>query len=206
MEASDITFTKVLEAYKKKGYKFYTRGNFNVNLFGIRMDNVLDNKFSDFLGIAYYVNDRATLIVIPATTCPGLYGGHAAMNPRPGGVAIIKPGQYIGSHQFIDSYTGWLKYPYFQQVGKLTIWRDGDKDTEIDPTNEQFSEGDGINIHMMSNDEVIESKNAIVNNWSEGCNGAVKKEFKKLFAAVRECVTRYGFNFTYTLFEKADFQ
>lgn len=197
-----LTIEKLKEVYAKKNYRFYEKGDYNINFFGIRSDNVLDNKFSDILGMAFYIKGKPQIILIPGTTCPGLYYGHAAMNPRPGGVAIIKPGQYIGVWKFIDSYTGWLNYPYFQQVGKFTIWRDGDKDTELDQVNEQEALGVGLNCHRMSN---INQVALYVNNWSEGCQGANEDEFEKLLPATRECVKLYGFNLTYTLFEKSDF-
>jgi hypothetical protein len=198
------TYEQIVAAYKKKGYKFYTEGNYNINFFGIRKDNILDNKFSDTLGMAFKVSGQPETVIIPGTTCPGLYGGRAAMNPRPGGVAIICPGQYIGVWEFVDDYVTWLKYPFFRQVGTFKIWRDGDKDTIVDQVNEQLSNNDGLNCHRMSWDGVIGQQ--ALNNWSEGCQGAEEPHFKKLLPPVRACVQRYGYKLTYTLFMESDFQ
>ena len=196
------TEEQLREIFKKKGYVFFDKGDFNINFFAVREDNIFDNYFSDTLIQSYYVDKKFEQVVIPGTTNAGLWGGRAVMNPRPGGVAIVKPGQYRNVWKFIDSYEGWLNYPYFQQVGKFTIWRDDNKDTIIDQTNEQVAINTGINCHRMSR---INENGLTVNNWSEACIGAIEPEYKKLLEPTRESVKRYGLLFSFTLLMRSDF-
>jgi len=197
------TTEEVIAAYKKKNYRFYKYGDYNLNFYGIRMDDVLDNYFSDLIGIIFNADGKTEHIQIPATTCPGLFGGHAAKNPREAGVAILVPDQYPHAWKFIDDYTTWLNYPFLLQVGKFRIWRDANKDEVVDHVNEQDAIGTGINCHRMSWNNVSGQP---VNNWSEGCQGAEEPEFKKLLVPLRESSKKYGPIFSYTLFEKKDFE
>lgn len=195
---------EIKNVYKKKNYPFYKQGDYNLNLYGIRMDDVLDNYFSDTLGCIYNINGVAQQMNIPATTCPGLYGGHAALNPRKEGVAIMVPGHYPKLWKFVDDYTTWLNYPFLWQVGKVKLWRDNNKDTVIDHVNEgEYGPGTGINCHRMSWNNVSGQP---VNNWSEGCQGAEEPEFKKLLEPLRKSTAIFGNVFSYTLLEKKDFE
>lgn len=196
------TIDQVHDAYERKGYKFFNSGDYDLNIYGIRMDNVYDNEFSDPLGIIYPLNKKMYQIQIPGTTCPGLYGGHAVMNPRPEGVAVMVPGQYLRLWEFIDSYDGWLNYPYMHQIGKVRLYRDGNKDTILDPVKESEYGPVGINMHRMSG---IDKPGKFVNNWSEACIGAIEPEFKKFLPIFREATKKWGNRFSFTLFEKKDF-
>jgi hypothetical protein len=196
-----MTYQEIKAIYKKKGYKFFEGGDFDLNIFGIRRDDVYDNYFSDRLGIAYKEKGVEKVIIIQATTCPGLHGGRAVMNPRPGGVAVIAPGQYPKVWKFVDDYSTWLSYPFFKQVGTFKIWRDGDKDKELDRVNLQDVAGAGLNGHRMSWNGV---KGQPVNNWSEGCQGAEEPEFKKLLEPIRAACILWSPIFTYTLFDATD--
>ena len=194
----EVTQDKLISAYKNKNYPYYKQGDFNVNLFGIRCVDSFDNKFSDILGISYSENGVLKILTIPGTTRPG-----TLLHDIPGGVACIVPGYYPKIWEFRDDYTGWLKYPYFYQIGKFRIWRDEKKDEIIDHTNEQDIANVGLNCHRMSWDG-IEGQTGVF-NWSEGCQGSEEPEFKKLLPIIRESVKKYGNIFSYALFELKDF-
>ena len=75
------------------------------------------------------------------------------------GVAILKPGQYRGSHT-IGLHQG--KYEALKQGGKVKVYRDANRDMNYDE--KVIQEGVfGINIHKAG------ANSTYVENWSEGC-------------------------------------
>ena len=48
-----VTFTSIKAALAKKGYTFYTNGDYNLNLIGIRDSRKATNKFDDILCCMY---------------------------------------------------------------------------------------------------------------------------------------------------------
>lgn len=192
------------KCFLEKKYRLYTK-NMSINLFGIRNNSEeYDNVFSDTLGILYVDSNRGwQQVQIPGTTKPGLWGGQAVMNPRPGGVAVLVPGQYLRVWRWMDTYTQFTKYPFMRQIGDFNLYRDGNKDKKLDKVNmETVGEGTGINMHIMS---IIGKKNNVVNNWSEGCQGSPEPYYRKFLPVIRKSVKIYGDTFSYTLFSKEDF-
>lgn len=196
------SYDKIQAVYKKKGFRFFENGDYNVNIFGIRTSEIFTNKFDDIIGLAYKFENTKHTLIIPGTTKPGLFGDGAVLNPRPEGVAIIIPGYYRSVWKFIDDYSTWLNYPFFYQIGKFKIWRDNNKDTILDHINEKDAPSNGLNLHRMSWNNI---SGQYVNNWSEGCQGAEEPEFKKLLPIIRKSVKVYGQVFSYALFNISDF-
>ena len=146
-------------------------------------------------------------MTIPATTKAGIKGAFDAPPTVEGitGTAVIIPGQYIDTWKFIDVADGTNApkkgYPfdkeYFRQVKGIKYWRDGNKDLVIDHVQEQDNKIFGTQWHKMSNPGTYGS--GLVNNWSEGCMGAVEPEFQKILPIVRESVKVHGDLFTGTI-------
>jgi len=205
------TYEEVKKAVLAKGYKFYV-GHLNINLIFERTSNVYTNEFTDLLHIVYQENKENKIISLNCTTKPGLYGGHAVMNPKNingvTGVACIVPGQYLSSHSLIDNpkelsfYNYPFNYPFLGQIKALKMWRDFDKDNQIDKVQEQSSVS-GINFHIMSQKELDGTK---VNNWSEGCFGCSKTNFNIAMSLLQKGAKIYGPKFTITLMETNDFK
>lgn len=199
----NLTYDKVKQIFEKKGYLFYDNGTFNLNIGFVRESDEFTNELTDTMFIAY--RDEFLLrrcICLPATTKAGF--SPALFNPKVVagmmGVAVVKPNQYRGTWQFVDSYVGWLKYPYFQQIKPIDVYRDANGDKHIDK--EQVQNGlFGINIHRMSGIGVF---GGILNNWSEGCMGIDELNWRKILPVIRSAVKIYGINFTATLIEKSD--
>lgn len=207
----------VKELVLSKGHDFFDN---SVNLIGVRKDNFFDNGFTDSLYIPYtdHKTGEKKLEVLPWTTLAGSLGRGGALDPltvggvniKTGkwevvtGVAVLKAGQYKGAYEFRDSYFGWLSYPYFYQAKEVLVYRDGNKDKifDRDPSVPIHRGHFGINIHRMSNNGV---KQGFVNapgvSWSQGCQGAIEPEFKKLLNVVRKDVPKFGKFFTYTLID-----
>jgi len=198
------TYQQIKDTIIGKGFKFFT-GNLSVNCVWERTSDEITNKFTDFLYVAYLEGGVEKVICIPATTKPGLRGSILEPTTVEGvtGTAIIKPGQYLSSWEFRDTWLEFSKYPYFRQVGKIDYWRDGDKDTEIDRVQDQEDRIFGTHWHKMS--KIGTYGSGQVNNWSLGCMGAAEPEFKKILPVIRKSVRLYGNKFTGTLLETKDF-
>jgi len=198
------TYKQIKDVMSKKKYKFFL-GNLDVNCIWERTNDTITNKFTDFLHICYLDNNKEMIITIPVTTKPGLKGSILEPNTVEGvtGTAIIKPGQYLKSWEFRDTFKEFSKYPYFRQIGKIDYWRDGDKDNQIDKIQDQEDKIFGTHWHKMSQVDTYGSGQ--INNWSLGCMGAAEPEFKKILPIIRKSVKLYGNKFTGTILESNDF-
>jgi len=198
-----LNYDKIKEVYAKKGYLFYDTGNFNLNMGFVRESDEFTDHLTDTFFIAY--RDEMNIkrcVYYPCTTKAGI--SPALLNPKiiagMKGVAVIVPNQYRSSYQFVDSYVGWLKYPYFQQIKPVEVWRDPNGDTHIDKNQSQTGLF-GINVHRMSGIGILAG---IVSNWSEGCSGMGELDWRKFLPIIRESVKRYGTTFTFTWLELKD--
>lgn len=209
-EKKSIAVKDVLAVMKKKKYKINDK-QFQINIVGIREDNIFDNLFSDKLFV-FWKNEKMEWESYTAkwTTMPGTLGQGGVFKPITvlgiTGVAVLVEGQYIDAYEFVDSYSGWLCYPYFQQVGKVKVYRDGDRDTVLDydmPTQEGHF---GINLHRMSNNNIdTDTVNLEWVTWTMGCQGNPEPHFKKLVDFARITAKFFGKRFTYTLINRNDF-
>lgn len=187
--------------FKAKGYAYFTKGDYNLNIIGVRSDNKnkVTNLYDDILIVIYKTpNGKWTRQTYQITTEPGIYYmTKGQMNPK--GTAILVPGQYRGSWQ-LGLHKG--KYKALTQKKAVKVYRDGDKDDvyDLDPTtidNGVF----GINIHR-SNEF---NKSLYVNNYSAGCQVfADPNEFRRFISLCEKQRERYGNSFTYTLLNESD--
>lgn len=185
-----------------------TDKKFYMNMIGIRKDRIFDNTFDDRLVVLYKnASNIWEFREIKWTTMPGTLGKHGVYDPITvlgiTGVATLKPGTYKDVYTFVDTYRGWLNYPYWQQTGNLTIYRDGNKNDILEDVNpQQTGTIFGINIHRMSNNGVETNQlNSAWVSWSIGCQGAPEPTFKTLLPYAREHVKNIGNKFTYHLVE-----
>lgn len=209
---------KLREIIKGKGYNFFDN---SVNLIGERTNDDFTNTFTDFLHVAYhdYKQNQKRVLTIPQTTKAGTKGNGGALNPISTGglniktnqweyikgVAVLKEGQYPKTYQFMDSYVGWLYYPYFYQAAPVDVYRDGIINYTIDRDSPIHRGLFGINIHRMSNNGVVTQQlNSESVTQSQGCQGAIEPEFKKILPIIREDVKKFGNIFTYTLINTKD--
>ena len=186
------TLTQIQEACRKLGYSFFEKGDYNLNIIGIRnlSTNKIDNLFDDTLFLAYKVEGRFNTLQFPMTTQPGAYYMQNLMNKL--GAAILVPGQYrsyeLGLHQG--------KYEALVQRGLLKTYRDKDRDSiyDYDTSTIVDSQGDGINIHHAGRS----SKK--IDNWSAGCQVLANMDEWDIFINLcKRSAQLYGNRFTYTL-------
>jgi hypothetical protein len=147
--------------------------NQNKGITWVRCDKKLTNTFDDF-GVLWV--NAEIVEVFPCSTTAGKY---YIQNPITyGGVtgtAIAAAQLVYGSHQFKTSANWkslWLGMPYFQQIKPIQIFRDGNKDVNIDEKviqNGLF----GINFHQAGLGNFID-------NWSAGCQVVPKAYWLKV--------------------------
>ena len=190
------TREQIEAAMKAKGYKYFEKGDFNVNIIGVRNSSTgtkVTNVFDDNLTLSYKENGEWKFKIWPATTDPGTKGVKEFHNAA--GVARLVPGQYRGSHH-VGLHQG--KYEALKQKANVKVYRDANKDMNYDET--KIQEGIfGINIHKAGADSTY------VENWSEGCQVFKKSaDFNAFMAICKKAATLGGNSFTYTLIESKD--
>ena len=185
----------IQDALQKKGYKIFMRP-FELNIVGVRSDSTKPNAFDDSIYV-FYVDKEGKLIQqkFQATTDPGTYWLQNPMNPQ--GTAILKQGQYIGSHA-MGLHRG--KYMALVQQRPVTVMRDYDRNAILDFNNGREDTGlFGINIHRAS--ETGTTK--VVDHYSAGCQVfASITDFILFMSLCERHKGLYGNSFTYTLIDE----
>ncbi len=87
-----MTLAKVQEVFKEKNYAFFTKGNYNLNIIGVRSPNQVANSFDDYILVIYKVHDKWVINEFTITTDAGLYWLQNPMNKK--GTALLVPNQY----------------------------------------------------------------------------------------------------------------
>ena len=187
---------------KAKGYKWFENGDYNLNIVGVRNSETLNeitNKFDDCLTVSYKVDGLWNRHCFQCTTDPGKYWAENLLNED--GVAILKEGQYRGSHQ-IGLHQG--KYEALRQVKPVQVYRDDNLDNCYDMNEESLQEGIfGINIHRATKYEGKTSTQ--IDKWSAGCQViASNDDFTLFMEIVNKAAEVWGNSFTYTLINSDD--
>lgn len=183
---------------KRKGYKFFINGAYNLNLIGIRSEQSIrqNNIFDDILLVMYktakevWIKDIYTI-----TTDPGLTMLKAPINTK--GCAILVPGQYVGMFK-VGYHRG--QYKALVQNKSCKVYRDNNKDNVLNYDSKSIDTGlFGINLHKAGQASVI------VDGWSAGCQVVANvSDFDKLMRTIDTACKTYGDNFTYTLLNEKD--
>jgi len=186
-----------------KGYKWFTGDNYDVNIVGVRNGDTAEitNRFDDCITISYKdENGEWNFHCFQATTDPGTHWARTEILNKDG-VAILKEGQYRGSHK-VGLHRG--KYEALRQKKAVKVYRDGNKDDVYDFIDDDVHEGIyGINIHRATAREGGESTR--VDKWSAGCQVfAANDDFKLFMDIVNKAKDAWGNSFTYTLINSED--
>ena len=186
-----MTREQIEAAMIKKGFAYFSDGELNLNIIGVRQSstgNKVTNLFDDFLTLSYKHNGAWVFKQWAATTDPGTKGVKEFHNAA--GVARLVAGQYRGSHA-IGLHQG--KYEALRQAKNVKVYRDANKDMTYDES--KIQEGVfGINIHKAGADSTY------VENWSEGCQVFKKSaDFDEFMVIVKKAAALHGNSFTYTL-------
>ena len=196
------TREQIQKAIEGKDYKYFTNGDLNVNIVGIRNMDVgerVTNKFDDHITISYKIDGEWQYECFSCTTDPGDDWMDNPMLKK--GCAILKPGQYRGSHK-LRLHQG--KYLALGQQKDVTVYRDRNKDGKYDFDETTTDTGlFGINIHRATSKSGRTS--TYVDKWSAGCQVIASNDdwhkFLDICQAAREV---HGNSFSYTLIESKD--
>ena len=199
---SCYTREEIEETMKSKGYKYFTGGDYDVNIIGIRNSDTkgrVTNAFDDCITISYKKDGEWKFHCFKATTDPGSHWEQNLLNEK--GVAILKPGQYRGSHK-IGLHQG--KYEALRQQKPVKVYRDNNMDGKYDLLEENVHEGIyGINIHRATG--LKGGKSIRVDKWSAGCQVIADNDDFRLFMEIaNKAKDTWGNSFTYTLIESKD--
>lgn len=186
------------KVFAKKGYAFFTKGVYNLNIIGVRANNnKVTNRFDDFIVVIYSTNNKDNcMVAFPATTEPGITYMQNPMNGK--GAAILPEGQYRGTWKWGFHKN---KYRALVQCKPITVYRDKNKDDKYDLDPKTFDKGMfGINIHKAG------EASQYVNNWSAGCQVIAKETDYNTFINLckKQMASGHGDTFTYTLINEND--
>lgn len=180
------------------GYSFFTKGNYNVNIIGVRNPNLIANSFDDTMLCAYKIAGKWVLKEWAITTDAGKYWLAHPMREK--GCALLVPNQYRGVYK-IDKHLNQY-YALCQRNGEVEVYRDDNKDQILDFDDISREWGMfGINIHRSN----PHTESTVVERWSAGCQVFKKvddfNEFMKICDNARGV---WGNSFTYTLIKEED--
>lgn len=202
---------EIEQAYAQKGYKFYTNGIYNPNIFGIRSNNSASNKFDDIIGLTYFESPSSPkALCFIGTTDPGKYWLQNPSNRE--GTLILVPAQYSSTHCIgIHGRSGKTPYEALEQVGQMRYVRDNNKDVVLDfdlyrdVLKLQKNGFWGIpksNIHRASQNSIVQ----LVEKYSAGCQVIQNNLDFQLLMNICRMSVKQGFpnRFGYTLFEESE--
>jgi len=180
------------------GYSFFTKGNYNVNIIGVRNPNPVANSFDDTMICAYKVKDQWVLKEWQITTDAGTYWLENPLNAK--GCALLVPNQYRGVYK-IDKHRN-KYYALCQRNGEVEVYRDDTKDQilNFDDATKQWGYF-GINIHRSN----PYSESTSVDKWSAGCQVFKKvDDFNEFMTICNKAREEWSNSFTYTLIKQED--
>lgn len=187
--------------FRKKNYAFFTEGNYNLNIIGVRSSNeknIVTNVYDDLIIVDYNANNTHKRQIYSCTTEPGLSYMLKPTNSK--GTAILVPGQYRGVYS-IGLHNG--KYEALcQRLGPVKVYRDNNRNKTYDFIPETIEQGNfGINIHRAD----VYKTATLVNGYSAGCQVICNpKDFISFMRLCNISKDIYGNKFTYTLVTESE--
>ena len=189
------------EILNKKGYSFFEKGDYNLNIVGVRNDSGKADTFDDFINVIYRVDGSWCVDTYPATTEPGTKILQRPINKK--GTAILVPNQYKGVYK-IDTHGGKRKYTALcQRGGEVEVWRDDNRDSKPDCVGPKDKGFYGINIHRQWGSDEREYTGGV----SAGCQVfQSSRHFYQFMDTCNKSADIWGNSFTYTLITELDFK
>ena len=200
------TREQIQNTVEGKGYKYFhdnRNKSYDVNIIGIRNSETkgrVTNAFDDTMTISYKCEEGEWHYhEFNCTTDPGSHWVKNILNKR--GVAILKPGQYRGSHK-LRLHQG--KYLALGQKKHMKIYRDDNRDGNYDLNeNTVREELIGINIHRAT--AKTGGKSTRIDKWSAGCQViAANDDWHEFMDICRVARDKWSNSFTYTLLDSKD--
>ena len=183
----------IINRFKKHGYKLFTNGDYNLNIFGIRSKSRRAGFFDDKIGCLWKENGIMQCFIANGTVDCGEVYMRKPMHPD--GAAFMVEGQYLGLWELGIFHNT----PALIQAKPVKYYRDNDKDDIIELDPDTITEGN-IGLFMHSHFQAGDEAKLIFNS-SAGCQVFAKnKDFNYLIGLCHQALARYGNGFSYTLF------
>lgn len=202
----DVTLEALIDTLKKKKYPVFEKDTYNINTIGVRSElndesgEVSNDTFNDVIAVFYKINKKWEYFTYPATTVPGTY---YLKNPmmKSFGTAILAPDFYRGAYVLGFHHDK----PALQQVGKLKLYRDKNRNRtfDLDPVTIQDIDWSCVNIHYS-----VDNLRSI-GKWSAGCQvlryGPDSRRYREFLGHYRKAIA-YGWKnmFSYGLILETD--
>lgn len=191
-----VSIESLMKGYRAVGrvpFGYDPNKPYNLNLIGVRSDDMTPNIFNDCLGVLWEDEFGWNWVGSEGTTDPGLFYLENPINVD--GTFIMAP----GFHQGLWEWATHKGYPAFRQKGVARGWRDADRDKEFDMDPAKIVEviNAGINMHKAGKDSTV------VGKWSAGCQVRSRESDHLILGEiVEECLKYWGNSFSYMLFEE----
>lgn len=202
----DITFNQIQACYKKFGFRFFHSDvkNYNVNLWGIRSEDLETDEYNDVIGISWQHKGKVYHHVFKATTDPGLYYMKNPMSVN-GSALMVHNQQYQGALMAGKHNPGKpTEHQAFRQIKPMKYWRDNDRNNYRDVEKGKIYEAIYYtNLHSRQPNKAML---ATIGKTSAGCQVVQSpKDFHSILIPIRDkAVSNWGPTFTYTLFFERD--
>ena len=195
-------YQKILE---NKGYAFFEKGEYNLNIIGVRNKSGDASKFDDFMILIYKDASEWVCEVYPVTTEPGTsILKRPIKEVRHKGTAILVPDQYRSTYK-IDWHGNKTSghMALCQRNGKVRVWRDNNRDKIPDYHGPEEEGWFGINIHKHRGSSARVNTGGV----SAGCQVFQSSEdFYKFMETCGISAAKWGNSFTYTLLDELDIE
>ena len=191
--------TDIIDVMQEKSYRvFYNNTGYDLNIVGIRSAQLDQEIFNDWITVFYMSAGRWNYFPFPGTTDPGSFYLQNPLNVK--GTAILKPGQYRGSHR-IGRHKN---YKALQQNKAVTVYRDDNRDGYLNTAAMAQDSGMfGINIHRSN----AHRPSTVIGKWSAGCQVLQDPaHFSFVLELCELSAATFSNSFSYTLLEENDFQ
>lgn len=195
MWGKEVNYDIIEALFKRKGYAFF-KGDYNLNIFGIRKNSTSSVAFDDLLGCAYQHNGE-NLFITSCTLNPGTFYLQNLMDS--GGAAIIKENQYRGVFK-LDYFKG---TEALIQIKPFTVYRDKNLNKEVDIVRGTETTGlYGIFLHQHFQG-VEEAKE--IGKSSAGCIVPSRlSSYRGLMSLCKKQIPLWGNSFSFTVFTEED--
>lgn len=137
----------------------------NYWILGVRSNEDVSNEFDDKF---YIFNGTKFIMVMHGTTHPGLtiLKDYSKFNDL--GAAVVKADKWYYNLWVYGMHRG--KMPALLQLGsKITVFRDGNKNSKSEQIGREYEGYYGINFHLNNYDFTDLSQKKYINGWSAGC-------------------------------------
>lgn len=192
---------EIITAVKRHGFKVFEKKDFDLNIIGIRnLSSTKANLFDDEIHILYrergfWVDEWGKATTDPST----YYLKNENYRPDDGVAILCHPQQIVGG--YVLGPHGQTGYKALVNRGRTPtkVWRDGNRDSNLDWDGQVYEGFFGVNIHRASTrgDGITQE----VSVWSAGCQVWQDiRDFQRMLELCHKQIELLGYeSFTYTL-------